>query len=299
VLRQSWDFEQGAEIAPGRAVLKPIGGGNAYEVLLVWDERLHSISVAKVLRPNRTDSERDLRQLREEAEILETLAHPMIVRLFDPVLEGEHPHLMIEHLEGPSLRRLIRRGGPLPVQQVLPLSLSLAGALHYLEQMEIVHLDVKPDNVIMGVPPRLIDLSIARTHEQARRVRTPIGTDAYMSPEQCDPEGMAGRTGPASDVWGLGATLHHALSGEVPFALQPGASNGDREDPSLRFPQLSIGPAPLPEYLPEALVDLVLGMLAPDPAERPSAAEVAAELEPLVAELPAKLSLSRRRTRGW
>ena len=299
MLRQSWDFEQGAEIAPGRAVLKPIGGGNAYEVLLVWDERLHSISVAKVLRPNRTDSERDLRHLREEAEILETLAHPMIVRLFDPVLEGEHPHLMIEHLEGPSLRRLIRRGGPLPVQQVLPLSLSLAGALHYLEQMEIVHLDVKPDNVIMGVPPRLIDLSIARTHEQARRVRTPIGTDAYMSPEQCDPEGMAGGTGPASDVWGLGATLHHALSGEVPFALQPGASNGDREDPSLRFPQLSIGPAPLPEYLPEALVDLVLGMLAPDPAERPSAAEVAAELEPLVAELPAKLSLSRRRTRGW
>jgi serine/threonine protein kinase len=299
VSRQSWDFEQGAEIAPGRAVLKPIGGGNAYEVLLVWDERLHSICVAKVLRPDRTDSERDLRHLREEAEILEALAHPMIVRLFDAVLEGEHPHLMIEHLEGPSLRRLIRRGGPLPVQQVLPLALSLAGALHYLEQMEIVHLDVKPDNVIMGIPPRLIDLSIARTHEQARRVRTPIGTDAYMPPEQCDPEGRAGRIGPAADVWGLGAAMHHALSGEVPFPLPPGASNGDREDPSLRFPQLIVDPAPLPDHLPAALIDLVLGMLAPDPAERPSAAEVAAELEPLVAELPAKLSLSRRRTRGW
>ena len=110
----------------------------------------------------------------------------MIVRGFDAVLDGPMPHLVIEHLEGPSLRRLIRRGGALGLQQLLPLALHVAGALQYMSHEETVHLDVKPDNIIMGVPPRLIDLSIARSLERAATTSGPIGTDAYMPPEQCD-----------------------------------------------------------------------------------------------------------------
>ena len=110
--RPSWEFEEGVEIAPGRSVLRTLGGGTRYEVLLVWDARMFAICVAKVLRPDQVDGERALRELAEEAAILDRLAHPVIVRGFDAVLEGPHPHVMIEHLEGPSLRRLIRRGGP-------------------------------------------------------------------------------------------------------------------------------------------------------------------------------------------
>ena len=294
--RPAWRFEQGAEIAPGRAALKPLGGGSLYEVYLVWDELLHAICVAKVVRPDQISDQHALSELRAEAEIMQRLAHPVIVRGFDVVLEGPHPHLLIEHLEGPSLRRLIKRGGALPLQQLLPLALSLSGALHYLARMDVVHLDVKPDNTIMGVPPRLIDLSIARSTDSARRVRRPVGTDAYMAPEQCQPERHAKLIGPPSDVWGLGATLYHALSGSRPFTRHSGA---DSDDPRLRFPQLAVHPDPLPDHLPAALRGLVFSMLDPDPLGRPAAGEIAMRLEPLVAELPRKMALSRRGARVW
>jgi serine/threonine protein kinase len=293
IRRPGWDFEQGAEIAAGRAVLRALGGGSLYEVYLVWDELLHAICVAKVVRPNQIDDDHALRELEAEAAMLERLAHPVIVRGFDSVLDGPHPHLLIEHLEGPSLRRLIKRGGALPLQQLLPLALSLAGALHYLGEMEVVHLDVKPDNIIMGVPPRLIDLSIARAIERARRVREPVGTDAYMPPEQCDPRRLGAQIGPPSDVWGLGATLHHALSGSKPFPRRrPDRESEEEQD---RFPQLDAPPEPLPERVPDGLRTLVGSMLDPDPLLRPPAAEVAVTLEPLIAELPRKMTLSRRR----
>jgi eukaryotic-like serine/threonine-protein kinase len=292
---ESWEFEEGAPIAPDRTVLKRIGGGSRYEVYLVWDEYLFSLAVAKVLRPGLVSDDRALRELRDEAKVLDALAHPVIVRGFDAVLDGPHPHVMIEHLEGPSLRRLIRRDGTLPLQQLLPLALYVAGALQYLSRSGIVHLDVKPDNIIMGVPPRLIDLSIARSFERAARTSSPIGTDAYMAPEQCDPGAHEGAIGPATDVWGLGATLHHAVSGEVPFPRDKQAR--DSPDLRVRFPQLDGQPQPLPHDAPAALRELILVCLERDPAERPTAAEMAGRLEPLVAELPRKLSLSRRASR--
>jgi eukaryotic-like serine/threonine-protein kinase len=292
--RASWEFEEAAPIAPGRSVLKSLGGGTRYEVYLVWDEVMFAICVAKVLRPDHTEDERALRDLRREAEILERLAHPVIVRGFDAVIDGPHPHVLIEHLEGPSLRRLIRRGGPLPLEQLLPLALHVAGALEYMRHMEIVHLDVKPDNVIMGVPPRLIDLSIARPLQRAARISSPVGTDAYMAPEQCDPGGD-GEIGSAADVWGLGATLHHAVAGSVPFPRPKEARAS--EDPRARFPQLVEQPEPLPDGTPEGLHALIASMLDPEPASRPTAGEVAGRLEPLVAELPHKMVLSRRGAR--
>ena len=290
--RASWELDEGAPIAPGRTVLKELGGGSRFEVFLVWDERMHAICVAKVLRPDQAESERALRDLEVEAELLGELAHPVIVRGFDAVLDGEFPHVMIEHLEGPSLRRLLRRGGPLPPEQLLPLALYVAGALHYMEQAGYVHLDVKPDNIVMGVPPRLIDLSIARTIERAAASRGPIGTDAYMAPEQCvadPPEPM----GPPADVWGLGATLHHCVSGSRPFPRPKGARRDP--DPDVRFPQLHSEPEPLPDHVEAGIADLIDDMLAPATADRPTAAEVAERLEPAIARQPSRVKLGRRR----
>jgi serine/threonine protein kinase len=288
--RSSWAFEEGAAIAPGRTVLREIGGGSRYEALLVWDERLFAIMVAKVLRPDQASDEHALRELRREAGALERLAHPVIVRGFDAVLDGPHPHLLIEHLEGPTLRRVIKRGGPLPLQQALPLALHVAAALHYMARERMVHLDVKPDNIVMGVPPRLIDLSIACDVERAARLRGPIGTDSYMAPEQCTADGEVGT---ASDVFGLGATLFHALTGRKPFPREPHAR--DSEDPIVRFPQLREQALPMPDGLPAPLTRLVARMLDRDPAGRPAAGEVAIELEPLVAALPRRLTFGRRR----
>ena len=292
----AWEFEEGAEIAPGRSVVRSLGGVSRYEVHLVWDERLYALTVAKLLRPDQVEDDRALHELREEAAALERLAHPVLVRGFDAVLDGPHPHLLIEHLEGPTLRRLLRRGGPLPQEQLLPLAAHVAAALHYMAAEEWVHLDVKPDNIVMGVPPRLIDLSIARTFERAARLRGSIGTDAYMPPEQCDPESYKGRIGPASDVWGLGATLFHAVAGKVPFPRPSGAR--DSEDRLVRFPQLQAEPTPLPEKVPAALRELIGRTLQKQPEARPTAAELVLELQPLVAALPRKLAFGRAGARA-
>ncbi len=295
-MKESWEFEPGDEIVPGRSVVRALGGGRRYEVLLVWDERLFALVVAKVLRPRCAGEDRYRDELREEAEALERLAHPVIVRGFDAVLDGPHPHVLIEHLEGGTLRQLIRRGGPGPLEQLLPLAAHVAAALHYMAQAGMVHLDVKPDNIVMGVPPRLVDLSIARTLERAAGARHPLGTDAYMPPEQCAPAEHPGAIGPASDVWGLGATLHHAVSGEVPFPRPREAR--DSEDPLVRFPQLEGEPRPLPERTPAALRELIARTLAKAPADRPTASELVLGLEPLVADLPRKLMFGRRSSRA-
>lgn len=288
----SWNFEEGTVIAEGRSILKHLGGGSQYEVYLVWDERLFALVVAKLLRPDRVESERDLRDIRREVEVLHQLSHPILVRCFGAVFDGPHPHFLLEHLEGPTLRRLIKRHGPLPLEQLLPLALHLASALHYLAAEQLVHLDVKPSNIVVGMPPRLIDLSITRTHEDAARLHRSIGTDAYMPPEQCDPAAWPGRIGPAADVWGLGATLYHAVAGKVPFPRPRGAR--ESEDPTLRFPQLVAEPEPLPPEVPPLLRDLIFNMLAKDPLQRPTAAESVTTLGPLVEILPQKLSASRR-----
>src|ERR687897_1368139 len=230
--KETWAFPEGHEIAPGRTTLKLLGGGNRYEVYLVWDERLFSVMVAKVLRPDLVEEEYALRGLRRELDALEALAHPVLLRGFASDIDGPYPHVLVEHLEGPTLRRLIRKNGALPIEQTLPLGLHVASVIHYMAEEGWVHLDLKPDNLVMGIPPRVIDLSLARTIERAKRLTDYIGTNAYMPPEPC--------------AW--------------------------------RRP------------VPQALSDAILSCLRKNPAERPTAGDLAMMLQPLVAELPSKLA---------
>ena len=292
--RTSWELEPGALIADGRRVLRGIGGGTRYEVFLVWDDDLYSLAVAKVLRQGYAQDDDALSDLRREVEILESLSHPVLLRAFDAVFEGQYPQVLLEHLDGPTLRRLIKLHGPLALEQLLPLALQVVAVLHYLHRHEVVHLDVKPANIVMGVPPRLIDLSIARPIESAGRLRGAIGTDAYMAPEQADVAARPGLVGPAADIWGLGATLYHAIAGSVPFPRPRGS--GASEDLRVRFPQLVDEPAPLRGVRPE-LGEIVLRMLAKAPEQRPSAVEVALALDPLLEGVPGKPRLRWRRGR--
>jgi serine/threonine protein kinase len=293
--RPTWGLAEGDAIAHGRTVLRRLGGGRRYEVFLVWDEHRLCVLVAKVLRPDQAASPAAKADLRHEAHVLAKLGHPVVVRGFDASADGPFPHLLLEHLEGPTLQSLLERHGPLGLEQLLPLGLHVASALHYMAAEGFVHLDVKPENLVMGAPPRVIDFSVARTLAGAARIARPIGTDAYMAPEQCDP--TRAPVGPAADVFGLGATLQHAMTGARPFPREIGSPPArNASDPEVRFPQLSRGPLPLPRRTPAALADLVGAMLAARPEDRPTAAQVAHSLEPVVAELPRRLVLSRR---GW
>ena len=276
-----WGFREGDEIVSGRHAIRLLGGGSRYEAYLAWDDDLHSLVVAKILRPNKVLERSALRGLATEKRDLDALQHPVLLRCFDAVLDGPSPHLVLEFLEGPRLSTLLRKYGRLALEQVIPLGLQLCSALHYMGTREVLHLDVKPENIVMGAPPRLIDLSVACSFEEGCRLDHLVGTDAYMSPEQCDPAGFGG-VGPEADVWGLGVTLYEAATGAHPFLRSQLGDAGLDEN----MPQSHLDPLPLPDDFPRLLGEPILACLERRPEDRPRPSEVSVALEELVATLP-------------
>jgi eukaryotic-like serine/threonine-protein kinase len=285
----SWHFDEGDEIAPGRHAVRLLGGGRRYEAYLAWDDTLYTLVVVKILRPRLAAGASTRAALAREARALAALNHPGLVRAFDAVLEGERPHLVLEFLDGPRLSTLLRRYGVI-LEQLLPLAVEVCSVLHYMSASGVVHLDVKPRNIIMSGPPRLIDLSVATNLDEIATIKTPIGTDAYMAPEQCDPERFA-EIGPPSDVWGLGVTLYEAIARSRPFPPPDSDSTGSA---GQRYPQLGAAPRPLPRDVPDTVADAVLACLEKRPEARPTAGDLAETLEPIAAALPrARIGLFR------
>lgn len=277
----TWGFDEGDAITPDLTAVRLLGGGSSYEAYLAFDEITYAPVVVKVVRPALVADESSLRGLRREAEALATVNHPVVVRGLRHRPDGERPHLVLEQIDGPRLSSLVRRHGPLQEQQYLPLGIEIASALHYLRHLGWTHLDIKPSNVIMGAPARLIDLSVARRVEDAAALTVPIGTDRYLSPEQCEPP-TTGEPGHASDVWGLCATLFEAVAGYQPF------DDGDLDSPDVRarYPQLVDLPYELPDRVPHEVVKVLYAGLEKRPADRPLPHEVAEALEPVLARQP-------------
>lgn len=277
--KESWELGEGARLTDGRVVLAPLGGGARHELYLAWDERLGRRVVAKLLRPHLADEPAALAGLRREAAALAEAAHPAIVRCLGTDADGRPPHLVLEHVEGPSLARLVKRHGIVPLPRLVALGARLAEALGALGARGLVHLDVSPTHVIAGPEPRLVGLGCARRYDVAADSTLPLGADAYLAPELCAPDAPPSSIGPAVDVFALGATLHHAARGAVPFPRRRGTHGS--ADPAIRFPQLHDEPAPLPAFLDARFKDLLLAMLSPDPRARPTAPEVASAMESL------------------
>ena len=290
---RGWGLAEGEQITPGRTAVRLLGSSNVHDVYAAWDDTILGIVAVKMLQPGSVDDERARAALAAEAEALGRLSHPSFPRCFDVALDGERPHIVLELVEGPRLSTLIRRQGRLGVEQAIPLVLQLASAIHYVATTGVLHLDVKPKNVMMAPPPRLIDLSVARTVERARETTRPVGTDPYMAPEQCG-VGLESEIGPTTDVWGLGVTLYESVTGRRPFRA------GDPEgSPEERFPQLTDEPAPIGRGVPEALEALLWATLERRPADRPSAAEVVDALDPVVEAAPRRMLLGKFRVTTW
>jgi hypothetical protein len=111
----AWNFDEGAEIAPGLHAVRLLGGGRKHEAYLSWSDRLFALVVVKILRPHVVEDTSARRQIASEARALLALQHPVLPRCFGAAADAERPHLVLEFLEGPRLSTLIRKQGSLAI----------------------------------------------------------------------------------------------------------------------------------------------------------------------------------------
>ncbi|HEV8536862.1 MAG TPA: serine/threonine-protein kinase [Candidatus Limnocylindria bacterium] len=269
-LRESWDLQYGAEIDESLVVIEPLGGGTRYEVLRAWDRTLFCQVAVKVVRPHRVAEDRVIDGFLREISIASRLQHPNLVRLLRWSVAPPRPYMVLEYITAQTVSRHLDEVGAISVPEACLLGIRMLSALHYLHTSHVLHLDVKPENVTMGDPPRLLDFSLAQIFSGPVKLRHSLGTPAYMPPEQC----THGEVTPQSDLFALGVTLYEALSGLRPF------SHGDPDaaDRETRYPQLVEEPQPLGDLvnLHPLLERVVMSCLARDPERRPRSAIEAA-----------------------
>lgn len=239
-------------------------GGNA-TVYLATDRKLGRDVALKVLRPELAvgvGAERFLREIR----VVAGLTHPDILPLHD---SGEADGLLfftMPYVRGPSLRDRLERERQLPVEEVVRLGVSLAGALAHAHQAGIVHRDVKPGNILFEDDrPVLADFGIASlvdTSEDAHLTRTgsSVGTAAYMSPEQATGDAVVD---PRCDVYALACVLYESLTGDPPFTGSTAQAILGRKLTEPPPPIRSVRPT-----VPEALEAALLRALSPIAADR-------------------------------
>ncbi|MGH7585216.1 MAG: protein kinase domain-containing protein, partial [Gemmatimonadales bacterium] len=259
-----------------------IGRGGMSIVFLARDRNLDRRVAIKVMDPescSQVGAERFLREVR----ITAPLQHPNILPLIDSGAVGDIVYSVMPFVEGESVRDRLVREGPLPAEDALLTAREVADALDYAHKRGIVHRDIKPENILLSNGQAVVaDFGIARATNLATELTLsgtgmPIGTPAYMSPEQ-----VRGREAvdARSDIYSLGVTLYEMLAGRPPFVAQ-----SVTEVLSMHLEQ---EPEPLerrrPE-LPDRVIRIVTRAMAKRPTERhQSASELAADLREALGE---------------
>jgi eukaryotic-like serine/threonine-protein kinase len=259
----------GSELVPGYEVIAHMSRGNSLDVYDAWSSERDCRCVTKLLRPDRVNEERPRKRLLREASLLQQLSHPHIVRAYE-LVRTPHPVLILETLEGETVDHLVNtRERRLPLVELAHLGQHLCSAMNYLHRRGYLHMDLKPSNVVAdGGLGKVIDLSLA---QPPGRGSAGVGTAQYMAPEQAG----GGEVGPATDVWGIGAVLYEAASGEMPFAAS--RLNGSRRYEQLERP---VEPVRSHRRMPHSFSELIGSCMELEPGERPSVSELSAALEP-------------------
>ena len=287
-------------------VLEVIGTGAMATVYAAEDTRLGRKVALKILRPEQAQDDTFRARFKREAEAVASLNNPAIVAVYDtgsynPSQDGEEsasseegtaiPYIVMEYVEGHTLRSILSRGGHLPVRDALGYSEQLLGALQYSHSMGIIHRDIKPANIMVlertsediakGQPGQIkvMDFGISRAIEEAGEALTKanvvMGSARYMSPEQVSGKEVDAR----SDLYSAACVIYEMIAGRSPFDAE---SNVD-----LAAKHLSDAPEPpskfTPLEVPAGLDAVILKGLAKNPDERyQSAAEFAQALVSVV-----------------
>lgn len=248
-------------------LLKKVGEGGMSVVY-----KAHQISrdrdvAIKILRRRLATSVTEQQRLRREAELLRHLDHPNIVRAFMYGQKGAYSYIVMEYVDGKSLGRLLQRE-TVPVDEAVRVAIELLRALDHAHRRGVLHCDVKPDNVLVdqaNEQVKLTDFGLANWlhRDSDSRDLVTCGTLPYMAPEQL---ATRPRMDARTDLYAVGATLYHVLTGHIPFAgdsIQDVLALKKRGTTSMRR---------LRGDIPPELDELVAWLMAPNPANRPASA---------------------------
>lgn len=257
-------------------LLDPLGSGGMAVVYRALDRRLNRNVAIKIMRPELAHNEKFRQRFRTESHAIAKLNHPNIVGVFDVSHSESVEYIVMELLDGVTLKQYLRDHGPLDVRKALNFSMQIAGALSHAHSKGIVHRDIKPQNiVIVGEDTvKVADFGIANLQSEMPHVENEaIGSVHYISPEQARGLPVDER----SDIYSLGIVMYEMLSGTLPF-------DGD-DDRAIALKHLSTVPKPLREIapsVPEAFSSVVMKAMAASLDERyQSADELLADLDKL------------------
>ncbi|MER5929669.1 serine/threonine-protein kinase [Streptomyces sp. NPDC002054] len=262
-----------------------LGQGGMGQVWTAYDRRLDRRVAVKLLRPDKvagpgTVAEELRRRFVRECRVTAQVDHPGLVTVHDAGSDGDDLYLVMQYVEGADLADHLAEHEPYPWQWAVSVAAQLCSVLSAVHAVPIVHRDLKPRNVMVRPDGTILvlDLGVASVMDtdttRLTHTGSPIGSPAYMAPEQA----MGGAVGPRTDLYALGVLMYELLSGSVPFAGSTalGVLHRHLYEPPLPVRQLR------PE-IPHQLEALLLHLLAKDPQDRPSSAqEVYEALAPLL-----------------
>lgn len=247
-------------------LIERIGSGGMSVVYKAKDRSLGRIVAVKVMHESFTNDSGFLKRFQQEAHSAANLAHPNIVTVHD-IGQDEYKHyIVMEFVEGQTLKEIIRSSNdePMPISRALDLMIQVCNGIGYAHRANLVHCDVKPQNVIVTVDERVkvADFGIARaisTATQVQQVSQVWGTPQYFSPEQAAGDAPS----PASDVYAIGIILFEMLTGRLPFAAE--------SHTAMALKHLHTPPPLVSEFnpaIPSQLAQIINKLLAKEPAGR-------------------------------
>jgi serine/threonine-protein kinase len=263
----------------GFKVLRRLGEGGMGAVFLAFEAKERRQVALKVLAPENAAVQGSLDRFRREGASGRSLNHSNIVRNFGTGQDdanGLH-YLVLEYVDGPSAHDLLERFGRLKVGDAVHIVLDVARALEHAHGIAIIHRDIKPANILLTSAglAKLSDLGLAKRTDEASHLthaRQGVGTPYYMPYEQAL---NAKQADARSDLFALGATLYHLLTGEVPFPGHNPMDVMEQKDAGVYLPARALNPE-----VPDTLEHILARLLARKPEQRyPTASDLIVDLE--------------------